>query len=91
MIPCFSAKMCITVTLYHVVPRHPILQKDTLFNTSKSEPGQLYKKNTAIHLRTIKQFLKLVYLRKQQPIYYLIWIYVKMSMIAFSVYWISTL
>jgi hypothetical protein len=44
MIPCFPAKMCITVTLYHVVPRHPILQKDTLFNTSKSEPGQLQKK-----------------------------------------------
>ena len=86
MIPCFppiSVLMCITVTLYWVVPRHLILHRILLLILPKSEPGQLQKNYTtawkikkdiiwemkyahahaAIHLRTINQFLKLVYCR----------------------------
>ena len=35
--------MCITVTLYQVVPRHLILQRILLLILPKSEPGQLQK------------------------------------------------
>jgi hypothetical protein len=33
--------MRITVTLYQIVPRHPILQRIVLLIFPKSEPGQL--------------------------------------------------
>ena len=36
--------MCITVTLYQVIPRHLILQRILLLILPKSEPGQLQKK-----------------------------------------------
>ena len=35
--------MCITVTLYQVIPRHLILQRILLLILPKSEPGQLQK------------------------------------------------
>ena len=99
--------MCITVTLYQVIPRHLMLQRIVLlknkiysmlqdshfksnafnspFNTSQVRTRSTTKKlnhclenqkgyylrnrntgnaHAAIHLRTINQFLKLVYLRK---------------------------
>ena len=35
--------MCITVTLYQVIPRHLILQRILLLMLPKSDPGQLQK------------------------------------------------
>ena len=82
--------MRITVTLYRIVPRHLILQRIVLFNTSqvrtrsttkklnhcfgKSKQDILFVRNRNTGemlimlqfnlIRTINQFLKLVYLRK---------------------------
>ena len=41
--PPMTVLMCITVTLYQVVPRHIILQRILLLILPKSEPGQLQK------------------------------------------------